>query len=224
MDEYVQLFRLTAPSLVLMVQNGVEKGMFCAARSLQVPVIEVQHGLIQYVHAGYSYPPELSYADLASFPCHFFAFSQYWIDSCCYPATHHAVVGNDHYFVEKKPSEGDDVLFVAANVYDKVLRPWIKAVPASRLPRRAFKYKLHPNQRDQETEIRADLSLAREYGGRRSPHQDSRPVADHVGGRPDPIHRRPEALQSRQDMCILPLFDYQTHADLLVLPQVFVPR
>jgi hypothetical protein len=219
-DEYMRLFRLIAPRLVLMVQNGVEKGMFCAARSLGVPVIEVQHGLIQYVHAAYSYPPDLSYADLTSFPDHFFAFSQYWIDSCCYPALHHAIVGNDNYFVEQKPSQGDDVLFVSGCVYDKVLRAWIKEV-AARLPQRGFKYKLHPNQRDQEAEIRADLSLPNiEVIGPLTKVRDLLPSTSVVVVIQSTVAH--EALQAGKTLCILPLFDYQTHTDLFVLPQVFI--
>ena len=219
-DEYTRLFRLIAPRLVLMVQNGVEKGMFCAARSLGVPVIEVQHGLIQYVHAGYSYPPELSYADLTSFPDHFFAFSQYWIDSCCYPALHREIVGNDNYFVEQKPSRGEDVLFVSAHVYDKALRSWLKGA-AARLPQRSFKYKLHPNQRDYETEIRADLSLPNiEVIGPLTKIRDLLPGISVVVLIQSTVAH--EALQAGKTLCILPLFDYQTHADLFALPQVFV--
>ena len=196
--------------------------MFCAAHGLGVPVIEVQHGLIQYVHAGYSYPPELSYADLGSFPDYFFAFSQYWIDSCCYPAVHHAIVGNDNYFVEQKPSQGDNVLFVSAHVYDKALRAWIKGV-AARLPRRGFKYKLHPNQRDQEAEIRADLSLPNiEVIGPLTKIRDLLPATSVVVLIQSTVAH--EALQAGKTLCILPLFDYQTHADLFVLPQVSITR
>lgn len=221
-DEYTRLFRRVAPRLVLMVQNGVEKGMFCAARSLGVPVIEAQHGLIQYVHAGYSYPPELSYAGLTSFPDHFFAFSQYWIDSCYYPAMHHEIIGNDNYFVEQKPSQGDDVLFVSGHVYDSVLRSWIKEV-AARLPQRGFKYKLHPNQRDQEAEIRADLSLPNiEVISHLTRIRNLLPSTSVVVLIQSTVAH--ETLQAGKTLCILPLFDYQTHADLFVLPQVLITR
>jgi hypothetical protein len=224
-DQYRRLFRRIRPRLIFMVQNGVEKGMFSAARGLKIPVIEVQHGLIQYVHPGYSYPRDLHYADITSFPDYFFAFSQYWIDSCHYPAPHRTSIGNDNFFVEHTPPSArkSDVLFVSVNVYDRVLRRWIKAV-AARLPQHKLIYKLHPNQRREEAEIRTDLaSLSNvEVVGNLLKVRDLLPnTAVVVAIQSTVVH---EALQAGKLVCILPEFDYQTHSDLFSLPQVSVIR
>lgn len=220
LDDYTRLFEAIAPRAIFMVQNGVEKSMFCAARRHRIPVAEIQHGLIQYVHPSYSYPRGLGLEDLSTFPTHFLAFSQYWIDTCHYPVRACSVTGNDHYFIERQAGCGD-VLFVSGFLYDAVLRDWVKAAAAA-CPDRKFVYKMHPNQWQHEGDARMDLSKLPNIeviGPQKSIRTLLASVSTVVVIQSTVAH---EALQAGKTLCVLPLFDYQTHQDLFKLPEVFL--
>jgi len=54
-DQYVRLLERVRPRLLLVCQNGFEKALFVAAKARSIPLVEVQHGLINHALPSYSY-------------------------------------------------------------------------------------------------------------------------------------------------------------------------
>ena len=91
---------------------------------------------------------------------------------------------------------------------------------ASSFPGRRFVYKLHPNQLEHESDIRADLSAFANVCvvGNERRVRDLLPDVSFVVLIQSTVAH--ESLQAGKTVCLVSLFDYQTHADLFSLPQV----
>jgi hypothetical protein len=220
---YQKLFAHIRPRLVLLTQNGIEKALFCAAREAGITVIESQHGLIGHGHPAYSYPRRLSYAALRSFPDYFLTFSDYWRNTCHYPAGQSVTVGNDAFYINPSstPNEQGDVVFVSADIYHATLSKWLKEL-ATKLPHRQFKYKLHPNQHADFAMICRDLATwpnVQVIDSRTSMRTLMDAASDIVLIQSTAAH---EALQAGKRLCILPLLNYQIHRDLFSRAAVFI--
>jgi hypothetical protein len=218
---YRRLLRRLRPRLVLLVQNGMEKALFHAAREAGALTVEAQHGLIGLVHPGYSYPRHLDYRSLTTLPDVFLVFSEHWARSCHYPAARTFVCGNDAFHVNPLPWPGDDgdVLFIAADIYHDVLLPLVRDC-ARRLPGRRFVYKLHPNMQGALEQIRralADLPNVEVIPGSASASA-LLPRSSHVVLVQSTFAL--EALQAGRRVCIVPRLNYGAHRDILGLPAV----
>jgi hypothetical protein len=143
---YLKLFKRTKPKAIFIVQNGIQKGLFEAANILGVPVIELQHGFIGFVHPAYSYPKNLKIKNLSTFPSHFFTFSSFWTENLHFPVKNIVPFGNSYFAMKKvKDRKEYDLTFIFANIYTKDLMKVIDD-----LLRFGYKgqicIKLHPNQ------------------------------------------------------------------------------
>jgi hypothetical protein len=141
------------PRLVLMILNGIQKGLIFEARKRHIPVVECQHGVINLMHPAYSYPPNLSPGEAVILPDVLLLFSDYWKHQCCMPGTKMLVVGNDH-FTSKgvRSTRTGAAVFVSAGSFQKYLSPLAVKVAQS-LPDRPFIMKLHPTQLSDRAKI-----------------------------------------------------------------------
>jgi|GEM_PF-1625669 len=221
---YMKLLNRIAPQLILLTQNGIEKGLIIAARRLKIPLIEVQHGLINYVHPAYSYPKNIDYSHLQSLPDYLFTYSCFWSDTAFMPLVNKISVGkaqvSDNSLLSTLGSEFD-FLVVSADVYDDILRDYAKQL-ASRFPGRKIGYKLHPNQRTNEGVIRVDLKVFSnvEVLSATLPIAPLLRVSCSIVAIQSTVVY--EALQAGVEVFILPHFDYLTHYDIFHLEQVHV--
>jgi hypothetical protein len=221
--DYRLLFARVLPRFVLLSQNGIESGLFVAAREQGIAVVEAQHGLINFGHAAYSFPPGVSGDVVGAVPSHFVTFSDYWSCACHYPAERVVALGNDDFFVRPLPpaAEPGEVLFASADIYHATLAPLLATV-AARLPRRRFMYKLHPNQQSELDAIRdqfASITNITVIAGHTPARDLLANVEVVVVVQSTVVH---EALQAGRRVCIVPVLNYHIHEDLFALPSVKV--
>lgn len=220
---YRDILARVRPRLVLINQNGIEKALFRAARLEGVPCVEVQHGLINGAHPAYAYPPDVNGEGSGMFPDVLFAFSQFWIDGCHYPARHRIPVGNDMFHptaLPTPPVEGE-VLVISAAKYHADLARWLR-LAAPRLPARRFVYKLHPGQAASFEVIRQELADLPNVAVRST---DVAMQALLAQARDVVLIQSTvayEAVQAGRRLLIIPEQDYDTHTDLLPLDGVEV--
>ena len=78
---FVKLLRKVKPKIVVVVVGYGKEDLIEACRSLDIPTIELQHGVISPYHPGYSYPDRSK----KFFPDYLLTFGDYWIDAADYP-------------------------------------------------------------------------------------------------------------------------------------------
>jgi hypothetical protein len=142
---YVRLFKLVKPSAIFMVQNGFQKGMFSAANHLNIPITEVQHGLIGFYHPSYSYPNNIIKNQLKTIPKYFFTYSNFWTKSINFPVHKTIPIGNSN--VSNIISKGQckyEITILYANGYNLFLLPLIEEIIKSEFKGRLC-IKLHPS-------------------------------------------------------------------------------
>jgi hypothetical protein len=222
---YAQVLARVQPRLVLLNQNGIEKALFKATREAGIPCLEAQHGLINAAHPGYAYPASVHGAGRAMFPDVMFAFSQFWIDSCHYPARHRIAVGNDVFHpVRMAPTPiGGAVLVISAMKYHETLVRWLRET-APLAPARRFLYKLHPAQASSSAGIQAELADLSNV----AVHGTDVTVQTLLAESSDVLLIQStvayEAVQAGRRLLIIPELDYATHSDLMTLDGVEVVK
>ena len=150
---YIKLFKKLNPTAIFMIQNGVQKGMFAAANSLAIPIVEIQHGLIGYYHPSYSYPKSVAKNQLNTLPKFFFSYADFWTKSLNYPVEKSISVGNSNIArkVNKlEPSYEITVLY--SDGYDKHLIKIIEELISLGFIKRMC-VKLHPSLFSRYSEI-----------------------------------------------------------------------
>jgi hypothetical protein len=219
--QYGSLLDRAKPKYVVLVQNGVEKALFQAAHDRSIPVIEAQHGLINYVHPLYSYPTEIGIGGLATLPTIFLAFSQHWVGQCYYPVVQSVAVGNSQLFIEPGQLDRQDIMIISANIYENAIEEMLRPV-AHALSMHHFFYKLHPNQFAYQSEIKKRLSdlpnvdvVADEQSFRQLMQHCSTALCIQSTG----VY---EALQAGLSVYLLAKLDFETHTDVLDHPNVRV--
>ncbi len=144
------------PRLVLMTQNGIQKGLISEARKRHIPVIECQHGVINLMHPAYSYPPDLSAGETVLVPDALLLFSEYWKHQCRMPGTQMVAVGNNRFTsAGARSTRTGPAVFVSAEIFHKFLSP-LAVELAQSMPNQAFIMKLHPAQLPDRAKIETD--------------------------------------------------------------------
>jgi hypothetical protein len=220
---YRELLSRAQPRLLLVSQNGIEKALFRAAREAGVPCVEVQHGLINGAHPAYAYPRSVGGEGHAMFPDVFFAFSQFWIDGCHYPARHQLPVGNDVFCPPRlpPPPAGGSVLVISAPKYHDALLRWLH-LAAPLASDRHFVYKLHPSQATAVGTIRAQLADLANVSVRSTDVAVQALLAEARDVLLIQSTVAYEAVQAGRRLLVIPELDYDTHADLFPLKSVEV--
>lgn len=154
---YKWIFKWKKIKLVFVTQNGIQKGLFAAARTLHIPVTEIQHGFIDPAHIAYNYNREIPYeATQINIPTYFFSYSQYWTTSIYYPVKKIIPIGNSALyktsveFTEGSPTDQPKgLVVVSADVYGEDLKKLMIEFLSynSKIP---IYFKLHPNQFHEE--------------------------------------------------------------------------
>lgn len=143
------LFKLLRPQQVFLVQNGIHKGLFAAAKELGVESLEFQHGQISYNHMAYSYPKNIENLENMIYqPDKLLLFGDFWAGNRCYPGVENVVIGNNYYAnnVEMTETLGSKRIIVISNdiegaILSELVRKIIQIDPEF-----FFYFKLHPNQ------------------------------------------------------------------------------
>ncbi|MGO4821858.1 MULTISPECIES: hypothetical protein [unclassified Flavobacterium] len=148
-SHYLKLFAKVKPKAIFLVQNGIQKGLFEAAHKLNIKVVELQHGLIGYVHPAYSYPSIIQSGAMETLPDTFFTFSDFWTSNLNFPVKNIIPMGNNFY-AKRTVSESKeyDITFIFANIYSNDLLQFVESLLESGYKGKIC-IKLHPNQFDE---------------------------------------------------------------------------
>lgn len=148
-SHYLRLFAKVKPKAIFLVQNGIQKGLFEVAHKLNIRVIELQHGLIGYVHPVYSYPSIIQSGELETFPDTFFSFSDFWTSNLSFPVKNIIPMGNNFYAKRTvNESKEYDLTFIFANIYSNDLLQFVDSLLQNGYKGKIC-IKLHPNQFDE---------------------------------------------------------------------------
>lgn len=150
---WAEILDRSVPTLLLMTQNGIQKGLILEARKRNIPVVECQHGVINLMHAAYSYPPTRNAREATLLPDALLLFSDYWKKQCRMPATELIVVGNDCFVTRgSRSTRTGAAVFVSAGILHQYLSPLAIEI-ARQMPQRDFIMKLHPSQASDRSTI-----------------------------------------------------------------------
>ena len=147
---YRFLFRFCKIRKLFLVQNGIQKGMFAAAKECGVKVLELQHGQVSDNHPAYSYPKEMvDFPEKIYAPDIFLTFGNFWMKNSVFPGVKIEPLGNDFYAqsgsinsienVEKK------ILVISSYIHGEVLSQCVKEI-SEKDSSFSFYFKLHPNE------------------------------------------------------------------------------
>jgi hypothetical protein len=146
---YSFIFKLKKPKIIFITQNGLQKGLFYAAKQYNIPVIEVQHGIIDQGHLSYSYSSKIPYnKNQLYLPKYFFAFSNFWFKDVYFPVKEIIEIGNSHFYktnyTNKIQENTNNLLVVSSDVFGENLKNTVLNI-APKINALIY-FKLHPNQ------------------------------------------------------------------------------
>ena len=210
---YQKLFNNVKPKAVFLVQGGIQKGLFSAAKNLNIHVIELQHGRIGYVHPAYSYPTQIKHEDLSTLPDTFFSFSNFWTKKINYPVKNILPVGNNLYAF--------DITFIFANIYTNDLLKVINELLLKKYKGQIC-IKLHSNQLFEAEFIRTlykDHDTIHVIGIENSMREVLSISKSIVAIQSTSVY---EALHNGLKVFIVKEKDYMTHQDIFDNPNVCI--
>lgn len=146
---YRKILKKVQPQLVLIVCSYGKENFIEACKEREIPVVEIQHGVVTRYHVGYSFE---EYRTKKTFPDYIFAFGDYWKESITYPIEKDKIfsIGFPDLEISRKKYEEIEkkkqIVFIS--------QPWVGihlskvAVELNKVENLAYKviYKLHPNE------------------------------------------------------------------------------
>jgi len=94
---YISLLKKIKPELIFLTVSYGRKSLIEAAKSLNIPVVEIQHGIISKYHIGYSFEERRS---KKTFPDYFFSFGDFWRDCVHFPISKKRVITVGYPFLD----------------------------------------------------------------------------------------------------------------------------
>ena len=145
---YQKLIKKIEPKAVIVVCSYGKEDFIEVCKQNNIPVIEIQHGVITKYHIGYSY--EKDSAKKISFPDFLFTFGEYWRESVTYPIPKEKIINVGYPELEIRKQQYQDVkkkkqiLFISQTTIGAKLSKF--AVEISQIKDLDYKivYKLHP--------------------------------------------------------------------------------
>jgi hypothetical protein len=147
---YQSLLKRVSPKIVILICSYGKETFVEACKTLGIPVVELQHGIINKYHLGYSFPGAIRIK--RTFPDYLFVFGDFWKQVTEYPIEKEQIysVGYPYlesevkkYFTVKKQNQ---VLFLSQGTIGREMSKF-----ASELSERenfpiTIVYKLHPGE------------------------------------------------------------------------------
>jgi hypothetical protein len=222
---YSLIFRLKRPKVVFITQNGIQKGLFAAAGRFNIPVIEVQHGIIDEGHLSYNYSREIDYnSSQVYLPSYFFTFSNFWAKDLYYPVKEIKVMGNTFFSsaLIKVPDKNTEkgLLVASSDVFGNNLKDLV--IDFSRHNKIPVYFKLHPNQifeKDYYIEQFKDFSNVKVYTNDKTIYELLKMSKAVLVIQSTAIY---EALHSKKMGIILKRQTYRRHEHLFGQPNIYL--
>lgn len=149
---YSIIFRVQKPKAIFITQYGIQKGLFAAAKRLGIPVIEVQHGIIDEGHMAYSYNRNILYTPEQYYlPDYFLSFTDFWTKDLYMPVSGIIPAGNSAFakmagiVKNQEILKQDGLLVASSNIFGKNLAELIIRFARAHTNTPVY-FKLHPDQ------------------------------------------------------------------------------
>ena len=120
-----------------------------AAQSLDIPVVELQHGMIYRYNFDYHFPGD---RDAPTFADYLFTFGDYWCDAVDYPIPETHIIPTGYAYTEMvleqyrgSATQTDDIVFISQPYVGEKLSQFAVEF-ASLVDGRQVTYKLHPRE------------------------------------------------------------------------------
>lgn len=147
---YKALLRKVTPEIVIVVCSYGKETFIEACKSLNIPVVELQHGVINEYHLGYSYPGLKRKKRI--FPDYFFAFGDFWKNSVKFPIGGDRIFSVGYPYLEREIEKcaniqkKEQLLFISQGTIGKELSKFAVDLSESNQLSQKIIYKLHPGE------------------------------------------------------------------------------
>ena len=148
---YSQLLKRVKPEIVVVVVSYGKETIIEACKNQEIPVVELQHGVIHDRHFGYSYPGSRT---KEMFPDYLFTFGDFWKDNVEFPIPNDRVLSVGYPYLEQTKRKYEDVqlknqiLFISQGNIGKKLSKFALKVDQHPEIKHEVVYKLHPGEYD----------------------------------------------------------------------------
>ncbi|MCG6191221.1 hypothetical protein K5G00_27645 [Maribellus maritimus] len=205
---------------IFVTQNGIQKGLFLAAKKNNILTYEFQHGSIDRTHPAYSYNSDIKYnkGDIIN-PNFLLTLSDYWPNLFYHPFIKNISIGNDYFNKKTKARQKTHLTVITSNVHDMELRPVTKNI-AQENPAQKIYYKLHPNQFHQFNEIEEYFLENKNVSVLTNEKNVSQLVIESKALLAVVSTAVYEALHNNTIVIILKKLNYQAHEDIFNNPNV----
>ncbi|MHA1218456.1 MAG: hypothetical protein ACTSO5_07210 [Candidatus Heimdallarchaeaceae archaeon] len=147
---YYKILKRVQPKLVLVVCSYGKEDFIEACKTLNIPTAELQHGVINKHHVGYSY--DMRTAKKATFPDYFLSFGDYWRDVVKYPIDKDKIVSVGFPELEDKRNKltkrkkKKQILFISQPTSGTRISKFAAELNKEKHFQYEIIYKLHPNE------------------------------------------------------------------------------
>lgn len=146
---YERLLDRVDPAALVIVTSYGKETLIEAGKNRDIPVIELQHGLLSKRHPGYSFHGDRT---KEMFPDYFFTFGEFWKEYVEYPIPDSQVVPIGYPYLERRAGSyadietRDQILFISQGKIGEELSQF--AVELNGQTDHDIVYKLHPGEYD----------------------------------------------------------------------------
>lgn len=144
------LLKKINPKLVNIICSYGKENIIDAAKTLNIPIVELQHGFISANHFGYSFPgPQRT---KRSFPDYLLTFGDIWNSVADFPISADKVISVGYPYLEKEIKEfsdikkKDQVVFISQGTVGKEMSKLAVDLSCKIDPLYKVIYKLHPGE------------------------------------------------------------------------------
>jgi len=147
---YVRMLKRIRPKIVLVVCSYGKETFIEACRHVDIPVAELQHGVISFYHPGYSYPGDRK---KTSFPDFLLTWGSYWQNAANYPIDDSQIISVGYPFIEAEKSKYSTekekkIIFLSQGRIGDIISKFAVELSKKKTHDYSLIYKLHPLEID----------------------------------------------------------------------------
>ena len=148
---YERLLERVDPEVVVLVVSYGKETLIEACKRKEIPVVELQHGVIYDHHFGYSYPDG---ATKTTFPDYLLTFGEFWNENVRFPIPDDRVIPVGYPYLEQRLDRYSDIepaeqlLFISQGTIGRDLSQFALEVHEDDRIAHEVVYKLHPGEYD----------------------------------------------------------------------------
>jgi hypothetical protein len=145
---YKYMLKRIDPEIAIFVVSYGRETQIQACKEMDIPTVELQHGIIHKSHMGYHYPQAKD-----NFPDYIFTFGAYWTDKADYPIEENKIIPVGYPYLEREiqrynsVERKDQVLFISQPTVAQDLSKMAAKLSEKNLNFEVI-YKLHPSNYD----------------------------------------------------------------------------